>query len=92
MTNDQMLLAAKATVMGYYKERGKEDITAKDVYIVWFCKTLQNWKALASTDYHDGMYFEVTYDGDKNLIYFDAYHKEVNISMEVEGNNSNELE
>lgn len=36
-------------------------VTSDDVYIVWFCKTLQNWKALVSTDLLDGMYYKVTY-------------------------------
>lgn len=34
--------------------------------VVWFSKTLQNWKALVSTNVSDGMYYEVTYNGDKN--------------------------
>ena len=50
-------------------------ITLDDVYIVWFCKTLQNWKALVSTTLPDGMYYEVTYNGDKKEIYLDAYKK-----------------
>ena len=45
------------------------------VYIVWQCKTLQNWKFLISTDIPDGMYYEVTYNGDKNEWYLDAYKK-----------------
>lgn len=50
-------------------------ITEDDVFIVWLCKTLQNHKALASTTLHDGMYYEVTYNGDKGQIYLDAYKK-----------------
>lgn len=50
-------------------------ITNEDVYIVWCCKTLQNHKALLSTTNKDGMYYEITYNGDKNEIYFDAYKK-----------------
>jgi hypothetical protein len=46
-----------------------------DVYVVWFCKTLQNCKALLSTTLFDGMYYELTYNGDKNEIYLDAYKK-----------------
>ena len=46
-----------------------------DVFVVWNCKTLQNNKALLSTTLLDGMYYEVTYNGDKNEIYFDAYKK-----------------
>lgn len=52
-----------------------KQITEDDVFIVWSCKTLQNNKALASTTLFDGMYYEVTYNGDKNEIYFDAYKK-----------------
>lgn len=46
-----------------------------EVYVVWFCKTLQNWKALVSTSLPDGMYYEVTYNGDKQETYLDAYKK-----------------
>lgn len=44
-------------------------------YIVWKCKALQNWKWLISTDLPDGMYYEVTYNGDKDEYYLDAYKK-----------------
>jgi hypothetical protein len=50
-------------------------ITPDEVYVVWYCKTLQNAKALLSTPLPDGMYYEVTLNGDKNEIYFDAYKK-----------------
>jgi len=46
-----------------------------DVYIVWKCKTLQNWKYLISTSLYDGMYYELTYNGDKKEWYLDAYKK-----------------
>ena len=46
-----------------------------DVYIVWYCKTLQNWKALLSTTLFDGMYYELTVNGDKYEAYLDAYKK-----------------
>ena len=54
-------------------------ITEEDVYVVWSCKTLQNSKALLSTTVSDGMYYEVTLNGDKDEIYFDAYKKFQNI-------------
>lgn len=56
------------------KSDGKQ-ITHDDVYIVWLCKTLQNNKALASTTLPDGMYYELTYNGDKRELYLDAYKK-----------------
>ena len=52
-----------------------EAITEESVYVVWFCKTLQNWKALCSTTVADGMYYEVTHDGDKKVTYLDSYKK-----------------
>lgn len=52
-----------------------------DIYIVWFCKTLQNWKALLSTTLPDGMYYEVTYNGDKKEAYIDAYKKFENVKV-----------
>lgn len=58
-------------------------IKAEDVYVVWFAKTLQNAKALLSTPLPDGMYYEVTLNGDKDEIYFDAYKKFDNVKVEV---------
>jgi len=52
-----------------------------EIYVVWFSKTLQNWKALISTTLPDGMYYEVTYNGDKETAYVDAYRKVDNISI-----------
>ena len=46
-----------------------------DVFTVWKCKTLQNWKYLLSSTLFDGMYYELTYNGDKNEWYLDAYKK-----------------
>ena len=70
---------AKEIVLNYAnKHVDKTDnvqIALDDIYIVWFCKTLQNWKALISTTLPDGMYYEVTYNGDKKEVYLDAYKK-----------------
>lgn len=46
-----------------------------EVYIVWKCKALQNWKYLISSSLADGMYYELTYNGDKREWYLDAYKK-----------------
>lgn len=46
-----------------------------EVYTVWKCKALQNWKFLLSTTLYDGMYYEVTYNGDRKEWYLDAYKK-----------------
>ena len=59
----------------YVDKTDNAQIALDDIYIVWFCKTLQNWKALVSTTLPDGMYYEVTYNGDKKEVYLDAYKK-----------------
>lgn len=45
------------------------------VYTVWKVKALQNWKYLLSSTLFDGMYYELTYNGDKKEWYLDAYKK-----------------
>lgn len=58
-------------------------INTDEVYVVWSTKVLQNNKALLSTPLPDGMYYEVTYNGDKNEIYFDAYKKFENRKIDL---------
>ena len=52
-----------------------DEIPYFEVYIVWKCKALQNWKYLISSTLLDGMYYELTYNGDTNEWYLDAYKK-----------------
>ena len=81
--NDVRLKMAKAAVVAWYNEHNAPaTIDMEDVYIVWFSKVLQNWKALAGTHHGDGLYYEVTYDGDKDAAYVDAYKKWQNVQMD----------
>lgn len=54
------------------------ELTEEDIFVVWQVKALQNNKALLSFWGDDAPYFEMTHDGDKNLIYVDRYHKDSN--------------
>lgn len=85
MSNDEMLKRAKEVVVNYFNDHvektDNKKITEEDVFIVWFCKTLQNWKALVSTTVSDGMYYEVTHNGDKGETYLDAYKKWENVCI-----------
>lgn len=85
MGNEAMLKKAKQLVVNYYNSRVERtddfEISEENVFIVWFCKTLQNWKALVSTTVSDGMYYEVTYNGDKQETYLDAYKKWENVRI-----------
>lgn len=68
-------------VYGWAKTNARNtDFTVENVKIVWFCKTLQNWKALvAIIGTSDNLFFEVTYNGDKQETYLDAYSKIENV-------------
>lgn len=78
-----MVEKAKEIVKNYVLEHlDKSDGEIKfDVYIVWQCKILQNWKFLISTSLYDGMYYELTYNGDEKEWYLDAYKKFQNICI-----------
>lgn len=77
MTDVKFFEFSKNAVRNYViNHLDKSDtVPSFDVYIVWYCKTLQNWKALLSTTLFDGMYYELTLNGDKDEAYLDAYKK-----------------
>lgn len=68
---------------GLLSENETDIVTPDDVYVVWYCKTLQNSKVLLSLPRPDGMYYELTYDGNAEQIYFDAYKKVKNMAIDV---------
>ncbi len=88
MNEQNFTRLCKTVVMNYANEHmDKTDgviITTDDVYVVWMCKTLQNSKALLSTTLSDGMYYELTYNGDKKELYLDAYKKFQNVCINCE--------
>lgn len=79
MSNDTFLDLCKKIVVDYFNthtdKTDRQKITGEDVFVVWSCKTLQNNKALVSTTVSDGMYYEITHNGDKKETYVDAYKK-----------------
>lgn len=77
MKSSTFIINAKNLVMSYaYEHLDKsDDIPEFDVFIVWYAYELGHSKALLSTTLLDGMYYEVTYNSNKNEIYFDAYKK-----------------
>lgn len=79
MGTGKFIAIAKDVIVDYFnRNKDKTDagvLTVDDVFTVWCCKTLQNNKALLSTTVSDGMYYEITYNGDKNEMYLDAYKK-----------------
>lgn len=87
MDSEKFISKCKELVAAYTHDHvDKSDnvtVSPENVFVVWNCKTLQNNKALLSTTLFDGMYYEITFNGDKKEIYFDAYKKWENIKYEV---------
>lgn len=79
MNTKEFISLCKKEVVNYFNENVEATdnfkISEEDVFTVWYCKTLQNSKALLSTTVSDGMYYELTYNGDKNELYLDVYKK-----------------
>lgn len=91
MDNDKFIELCKEKVVDYTNTfmnlnsiNQPVHISTDDVYVVWLNRTLQNNKALLSTTIADGMYYEVTYNGDKNEMYFDAYKHKYNEEIKLD--------
>lgn len=85
MDNGKFIEIAKKIVVDYFNENvevtDNNKISQDDVYVVWLCKTLGNNKALLSTTVSDGMYYELTHNGETGEIYVDAYKKWKNFTF-----------
>lgn len=58
----------KKLVDWYHKNKPGVEIDLSNVFVVWACKTLQNYKCLTST----------TISGDGVYVMVDKYHYEIN--------------
>jgi hypothetical protein len=74
---DDLLMQAREYVQRLFYPGTSLD----DIYIVWFCSAVQNWKVLISTNVLDNCYYEVTYNGEKCEMYVDRYVKEYNVKI-----------
>ena len=85
MDNQNFVKLGKLLVMEYANAHvDKTDgvrIGEADVFVVGLCKALGNNKALLSTTLPYGMYYELTYNGERDELYFDAYKKFENVCI-----------
>lgn len=82
---DIFLRKAKLAVIEAYDQMrppsDSTEVTPDDLYIVWFSKVLQNWKALVSSHILGDLYFEVTRNGTSRSTYVDIYTKRQNVRI-----------
>ena len=79
MTDTKFIELCKNTISDFYLEFSSPiAISFDDIFVVWQCKTLQNFKAILAVKAPDSFMFECSYNGDKNEMYFDAYDKIMN--------------
>ena len=69
-----MLDKFKDLVVEYYKNKNI-DVDKYNIFVVWYCKTIQNHKAILGAYVEDNLLFEATYNGNKGEIYLDVYNK-----------------
>lgn len=85
MGDQEFVTAAKNAIVKSFNERKGSlhpPLKEEELYVVWLVKALQNNKALLSTSRSgDGLYFEVTNNGNKNEMYLDVYKKQENIRV-----------
>lgn len=82
-----MISEAKVLAAQEFSRLSGRDITSADCYVVWFSKTLDNWKALVGTGKIKsgepyGDYAEITHNGAKSETYVDVYRKVSNRSFD----------
>lgn len=80
MANIDFMSLCKQTIIDLYREKGVS-LSENDVFVVWYCKTIQNYKAILITNQRDRNLYEVTYNGDKGEMYVDFYKKERKVTI-----------
>jgi len=72
VSTEKFLNVCHNAILQYYSNQDK---TCKDTHVVWYSKSIQNHKCTMIGVYPDNIYFEFTYNGDKNEVYMDVYEK-----------------
>lgn len=62
---------AKKLVHDYLSNK----VPLANIKIVWFCKVINNWKAIVADISEGGRLFEVTYSGENKDVNIDVYEK-----------------
>lgn len=82
---DEFILKCKEEIVKYYNSKvcvtDNFTLSISNVYPVATYYTLGYMKGTFSTTVSDGMYYEMTYNKEKNELYLDAYKKWDNVTI-----------
>lgn len=85
MTSEMMINKARqAAARSVNTVPDCEQIMFSDFDVVWFSKTLQNFKAILRCHRFPNFIWEYTYNGDKGEAYLDEYSKVSNVVVSYE--------
>lgn len=62
-------------------EKYNENYKIEEFHLVWFSKTLQNYKCCICDLRSNNRYYECTYNGNKKELYVDIYEKKYNTKV-----------
>lgn len=68
----------KNALINKLKDLYNEDLTIKDLHLVWFAKALQNFKCIIIDLRPNQRMYECIYNGTKDELYIDIYNKDHN--------------
>jgi len=67
-----------------FRNDGVAEMTLDDVYILFYTKLLNSWKALVTTTVGDEIYYQITYNGETEETYLDVFTKAYNFCITKE--------
>lgn len=88
MTSYEYEVICKNELIKELKEKYNEDYTIDELHLVWFTKTLQNFKCVIIDLKDNQRYYECSYNGTKKQLYVDIYEKKHNTLVEEKNFNS----
>ena len=91
MNSYEFEVIAKNEVIKELKEYYDEDVKIQNLHLVWFSKSLKNFKCIVIDLRPNNRLYECTYNGDKKEMYVDIYDKQHNTKV-LEKNFKKEVE
>ena len=82
MTTEEFIARCRDYVLTVAKKEFDVNASPLDVQLVWYSKTLKNYKCIMFIPSIDRVHiYECTYNGDKEEFYIDAYNKVSNTAF-----------